>query len=103
MFVLPPALPHLAEAESQGLRARHVSDRAGQSHCRQVGLPAHLFAAIAEDVGLTGQRLFLPDADLGRTDAEHLRDLGCRFVRPDGFYFHFGLGAGRTTLAGSGH
>jgi hypothetical protein len=48
-----------------------------------VGLLAHLLAAVAEDVWQAGQRLFLPPSDLGRVDAEHLRDLGGRLVRQD--------------------
>ena len=61
-----------------------------------VGLLAHLLAAVAEDVGQAGQRLFLPAADLGRVDAEHLRDLGRRLVRLDGLHGHLGLQAGRV-------
>ena len=68
-----------------------------------VGLLAHLLAAITEDVGQTGQRLFLPAPDLGWVDAEHLRDLCCRLVRLDGLNGHLGLQAGWVTLAGFGH
>ena len=39
-----------------------------------VGLLTHLLAAVAEDIGQAGQRLFLPATDLSRMDAEHLRD-----------------------------
>ncbi len=39
-----------------------------------VGLLAHVLAAVAEDVGQAGQRLFLPASDLGGVDPEHLRD-----------------------------
>jgi len=35
-----------------------------------IGLLAYLLAAIAEDVGQTGQRLFLPASDLGRVDPD---------------------------------
>ena len=49
-----------------------------------VGLLAHLLAAVAEDVGQTGQRLFLPASDLGRVDAEHLCNLGGCPVPLDG-------------------
>ena len=35
-----------------------------------VGLLAHLLTAVAEDVGQTGQRLFLPASDLGRVDPD---------------------------------
>ena len=68
-----------------------------------VGLLAHLLATVAENVGQTGQRLFLPASDLGRVDTEHLGDLRCRLVRLDGLHGYFGLQAGRVTLAGFGH
>jgi hypothetical protein len=68
-----------------------------------VGLLTHLLAAVAENVGQTGQRLFLPATDLGQVDAEHLGDLGGCLVRLDGLDGHFGLQAGRVTLTGSGH
>ena len=68
-----------------------------------VGLLAHLLAAVAEDVRQAGQRLFLPAADLGRVDAEHLRDLGGRLVRLDGLDGDFGLQAGWVTLTRSWH
>jgi hypothetical protein len=60
-------------------------------------------SAVAEDVRQIGQRLSLPAPDLGRVDAEHLRDLHCRPVRLDGLHSHFGFQAGRVTLAGFGH
>src|SRR5579863_10040615 len=58
-----------------------------------IGLLADLLAAVAEDVGQASQRLFLPAPDLGRVDAEHLRDLGRRLVRLDGLHGHLGLQA----------
>src|SRR5450432_3926689 len=67
------------------------------------GLLAHLLAAVAKDVGQTGQRLFLPAPDLGRVDAEHLRDLGSRLVRLDGLDGYLGLQAGWVTLANFRH
>jgi hypothetical protein len=48
------------------------------------------FSAVAEHVRQAGQRLFLPAADLGRVDAEHLRDLGGSQVRLDGLDGDFG-------------
>ena len=68
-----------------------------------VGLLAHLLAAVAEDIGQTGQRLFLPASDLGRMDPEHLRDLGRPLVPLDGLHGHLGLQAGWVTLTGFGH
>ena len=68
-----------------------------------VGLLAHLLAAVAEHVRQTGQRLFFSAADLGRVDAEHLRDLGRCLVRLDGLHGDLGLQAGWVTLAGFGH
>src|SRR5437588_3743607 len=68
-----------------------------------VGLLAHLLAAVAEDVWQAGQRLLLPASDLGRMDAEHLRDLGGRLVCLDGLDGYFGLQAGWVTLTRSGH
>src|SRR5271170_7338527 len=68
-----------------------------------VGLLAELLAAVAEDVGQTGQRLFLPAPDLGRVDAEHLRDLGRRLVRLDGLDGYLGLQAGWVTLPNFRH
>src|SRR5216684_6649946 len=65
-----------------------------------VGLLAHLFAAIAEDIGQTGQRLFLPAPDLGWVDAEHLRDLRGCLVCLDGLDGYLGLQARWVTLAG---
>src|ERR1700685_4507363 len=65
-----------------------------------VGLLAHLLAAVTEDVGQTGQRLFLPASDLGRMDAEYLRDLRRRLVALDGLHGHLGFQAGWVTLAG---
>ena len=50
-----------------------------------------------------GQRLSPPAADLGGEDAEHLRDLGGRFVRLDGLDGNFGLQAGWVTFTRSGH
>lgn len=44
----------------------------------------HLFAAVAEYVRQTGQRLFLPTTNLRRVNAEHLGDLGGRLVALDG-------------------
>jgi hypothetical protein len=43
--------------------------------------PPSLKAKVAVEAG---QRLFLPAPNLGRVDAEHLRDLGGRLVRLDG-------------------
>jgi hypothetical protein len=63
-----------------------------------VGLLAHLLSAVTEDIRQTSQRLFLPAADLGRVDAEHLRDLGGRLVRLDGLDGDFGLQAGWVLL-----
>ena len=68
-----------------------------------IGLLAHLLSAVAEDVRQAGQRLFLPAANLGRVDAEHLRDLSGRLVRLDGLDGDFGLQAGWVTLTRSGH
>jgi hypothetical protein len=53
--------------------------------------------------GKPANRLFLPAADLGRVDAEHLGDLGGRLVRLDGLDSDFGLQAGRVTLTRSWH
>src|SRR6266436_2027954 len=64
-----------------------------------VGLLAHLLAAVAEDVGQSGERLFLPPADLGRVDAEYLRDLGSCLVRLDRLDGDLGLQAGWVTLS----
>src|SRR5277367_2338330 len=68
-----------------------------------VGLLAHLLAAVAKDVGQTGQRLFLPAPDLGPVDAKHLRDLGRRLVCLDGLDGYLGLQAGWVTLANFRH
>src|ERR1700730_10050568 len=68
-----------------------------------VGLLAHLFSAVAENVGQSGERLFLPASDLRRMDTEHLCDLGRRLVRLDRFDGNLGLQAGWLTLAGFGH
>jgi hypothetical protein len=48
-----------------------------------VSLLTHLLPAVAENVRQAGQRLFLPATDLGRVNAEHLRDLGGGLVRLD--------------------
>jgi hypothetical protein len=42
-------------------------------------------------------------ANLRRVDAERLRDLRCRLVRPNRLDGHFGLQAGRMVLSRSGH
>src|SRR5579863_6687498 len=68
-----------------------------------VGLLAHLFAAVSEDVRQAGQRLFFPAAHLSRVDPKHLRDLGGRLVRLDGLDSDFGLQAGWVTLTRSWH
>jgi len=68
-----------------------------------VGLLAHLFATVAEDVRQAGQRLLLPSTDLRRVDAEDLRNLGGCLVRLDGLHSNFGLQAGRVILACSWH
>jgi hypothetical protein len=45
-------------------------------------------ATVAEDVGQTSQRWFLPAPDLGRVESEHLRDLWRRLMRLDGLHGH---------------
>jgi hypothetical protein len=68
-----------------------------------IGLLADLLAAVAEDIGQAGQRLFLPASDLSRMDAEDLRDLSRRLVGLDRLDGDLGLQAGWVTLAGFGH
>jgi hypothetical protein len=68
-----------------------------------IGLLAHLLAAVAEHIRQAGQRLPLPAPDLGRVDAEYLRDLGGCLVRLDGLDGDSGLQAGRVTLTRSRH
>jgi hypothetical protein len=43
-----------------------------------------LLAAVRENIGQAGQRLFFPSTDLGRMDPEHVCQLGRRLVRLDG-------------------
>jgi uncharacterized heparinase superfamily protein len=68
-----------------------------------LGLLAQVVAAVAEDLGQTGERLLLPPTDLRRVDAEHLRDLGGGLMSLDGLDCDLGLQAGRVTLSGSLH
>src|SRR5262249_10196988 len=67
------------------------------------GLLTDLLAAVAKQIRQTGERLFLPAANLRRMDAEHLSDLGGRLLAFDGLDGDLGLQAGWVTLARSGH
>src|SRR3954453_12176621 len=64
-----------------------------------VGLLPNLLAAVAEDIGQTGQSLFLPTPDLRWMDTEHLRNLRSRLLRLDSLHGHLRLQAGRVILA----
>jgi hypothetical protein len=68
-----------------------------------IGLLAHLFATVAEDIRQAGQRLLLPSADLRRVHGEDLRDLGGCLMRLDGLHCDLGLQAGRVILTRSWH
>src|SRR3954452_12381861 len=64
-----------------------------------LGLLPHLLAAVAEDNGQTGHRLFLSTPDLRWMDTEHLGDLRRRSLLLDSLHGYLRLQAGPMILS----